>query len=152
MSEKNVLYLCHCTMTDCQEQELRFHLFLRSLLGKLFQNSKTLPLIEVYKGGLLKNLFFCWFLLINVQLLLFQLKHCVHVLGELFDTKPSNLRMYSSSVKSGAAGRPFTMFFCRCLIADVRSNQRQSGQQSVINVDTIQRNRTAVNASQRWYM
>ena len=125
MSEKNVLYLCHCTMTDCQEQELRFHLFLGSFYGKLFKqsNSMILPDIEVYKrGAALKNLFFCWFLLINVQLLLFQLKHCVHVLGELFDTKPSNLRMDSSSVKSGAAGRPSPMFFCRCQIADVRSN------------------------------
>ena len=59
MSEKNVLYLCHCTMTDCQEQELRFHLFLGSFYGKLFKqsNSMILPDIEVYKGEQLKKPF-----------------------------------------------------------------------------------------------
>ena len=60
MSEK-IMYYIYATaqLTDCQEQELRFHLFLGSFSGKLSQksNSKTLPLIEADKGGLLKKPF-----------------------------------------------------------------------------------------------
>ena len=60
MSEK-VMYYIYATaqLTNCHEQEMRFHLFLRSFSGKLSQksNSKTLPLIEADKGGLLKKPF-----------------------------------------------------------------------------------------------
>ena len=51
MSEK-VMYGIYANeeLTDCQEQELRFHLFLGSFYGKLFKqsNSMILPDIEVY--------------------------------------------------------------------------------------------------------
>ena len=56
MSEKIMYYIyAAAQLTDCQEQELRFHLFLGSIYGKLFKqsNSIILPDIEVHKGGLL---------------------------------------------------------------------------------------------------